>query len=96
MKVKVNDRGWAALKAWIEATRGEDDFGFLHSTTDMDMEYWCRDVEASTLIEGECFLVRVAGKLPIAVMGAGATRSGREESFTLSEDMLTVCDEEAA
>ena len=96
MKTKVNDRGWVALKAWIEATRGEDDFGFLHATTDSAMEYWCRDVEASTLIEGECFLVGVAGRLPTAIMGAEATRSGREESFTLSADMLTVCDEEAA
>jgi len=86
MKVKVNDRGWAALKEWIEATRGEDDFGFLHTTTDRDMEYWCRDVEEALM----------AGDAAIAVMTPEATRSGREESFTLSSDMLTVCDEEAA
>lgn len=99
----MNDRGWAALKGWIEAVRGEDDFdarlaaereledfkrsqdmGFFHTTTDMNLEYWCRDAEELIM----------SGELPIVYMEAASTRSGREEAFTFTPNMLTVRDEE--
>ena len=79
MKI-VNERGIAALKAWIEATRGEDELGPLAETDARALDAWCVEAEESML----------AGNAPMVEMSELQTRSHLPETFTLPENCIEI------
>jgi len=81
MKMKiVNEKGIAALKAWIEATRGEDEAGPLAETDARALEAWAAEAEDSML----------AGNEPMVEMSEWHTRSHLPETFTLPENCIEI------
>ena len=77
MKI-VNEKGISSLKRWIEATRGEDEFGPLAKTDARALDAWACEAEESML----------AGNPPMVEMSRHMSQSGRPETFTLSVDMI--------
>jgi hypothetical protein len=77
---RVNEKGMAAIKHWIEATRGEDDFGPLAETDARALEAWADEAERS---------MDRGNPQAMVEMSQHMSRSGRPETFTLGEDMVT-------
>jgi hypothetical protein len=84
MKV-VNDKGISAIKRWIEATRGEDEFGPLAETDPRALNAWACEAERSML----------AGNPPNVEMSQHMSKTRRPETFTLTEDMIDEREEES-
>jgi hypothetical protein len=80
----VNGKGMAALKNWIEQTRGEDEIGPLADSDPTALNWWCIEAEESML----------AGNPPNVEMSQHQTRSGRPETFTLGDDMINECEQD--
>jgi hypothetical protein len=78
---RVNDRGWAYIKAWILATKNDDQ---EYSFDSRAAEVWCSEAEESM---GN-------GNPPIVEMLANATLSGRTETFIVPNDGVYECDSE--
>jgi hypothetical protein len=80
----VNEKGVSALKRWIESTRGEDEFGPLAETDPRALNAWACEAEESML----------AGNPPVVEMSQHMSRSGRPETFTLTDDMIDEREED--
>jgi hypothetical protein len=81
MKTKhINSKGWAYIKAWILATKNEDqDYSFDSKAA----EAWCSEAEESM---GN-------GTPAMVVMPYNATQSGVEETFIVPDDGILEIDE---
>ena len=82
----VNEKGIVALKNWIEATTASDDFGPLCRTDEKSLDAWATEAEQSMF----------AGNPPIVEMSEFCTRTGKPETFTLSEDEISESEDEVS
>lgn len=80
----VNEKGISAIKRWIEQTRAEDELGPLADSDPTAINWWCVEAEESML----------AGNPPIVEMSKHQTRSGRPETFALTDDMIRNCEDD--
>lgn len=77
----VNEKGIAALKKWIEATRNEEHYENLNSR---ELDAWACEAEESM---GN-------GNPPMVEMKGNATLSGVPETFTLPADCVYEVEED--
>jgi len=76
----VNQIGMQALKSWIESTTRADEVGPLHAT-DLDaLSEWAEEAEEAVAKNGR----------PTVTMSEVATKSGKEEVFTIPPEGLTT------
>ena len=81
MKYKqINTKGWLYIKAWIIATKNDDQ---TYSFDSCAAEAWCSEAEESMN----------NGNPPMVEMPANATQSGVEETFTVPDDGIIEIDE---
>jgi hypothetical protein len=81
----VNEKGIAALKAWVEKTRAEDDAGHLALTDERALDAWAQEAEESMANGGP----------PLVEMPASHSKTGKPETFTLSESCIKKSIEES-
>ena len=73
---RVNERGLAHLKAWIESTAASDEAGLLQNTDARALDAWACEAEEAM---GN-------GNPPMVEMSANVTKSGTPETFTIPAD----------
>lgn len=76
----INSKGWLYIKAWIIATKNDDQ---TYSFDSCAAEAWCSEAEESMN----------NGNPPMVEMPANATQSGVEETFTVPDDGIIEIDE---
>lgn len=82
---KVNERGLAHLKAWIESTAASDEAGPLQKTDARALDAWACEAEEAM---GN-------GNPPMVEMSANVTKSGCPETFTIPDDGVRWEDEDS-